>query len=283
LPPLNTVLARRFLEQTRIYAALLGTRGRKPVDLGALERLLVRFSELVIENTAIKEIDINPLLASPEGLLALDARVLLHNENLQEVPKAAIRSYPRKYSAEITLKDGTRLSIRPIRPEDEPSLVRFHGTLSAESVFRRYFTLLPIESRIRHERLSKLCFIDYDRQIALIAERRNEDNSTGDIIGVARLVKSVSGREAEVAAVVSDAFQRRGIGHKLVRLLIEFARDEGLAELKAFVLTENWAMQQLLEAEGFSFHRGGDLSSSEGEMYLPLEKPAPLEHGNPNS
>ncbi|HSU29702.1 MAG TPA: bifunctional acetate--CoA ligase family protein/GNAT family N-acetyltransferase [Bryobacteraceae bacterium] len=270
LPPLNTVLARRFLEQTRVYAALMGTRGRKPVDLGALERLLVRFSELVIENPAIKEIDINPLLASPEGLLALDARVLLHDEKLGEVPKAAIRPYPSKYSAETTLNDGTRLTIRPIRPEDEPSLVRFHGTLSAESVFRRYFTLLPIESRIRHERLSRLCFIDYDRQIALIAERRNEDNSTGEIIGVARLVKSVSGREAEVAAVVSDAFQRRGVGHRLVRLLIEFARDEGLAGLKAFVLTENWAMQKLLETEGFSFRDGGDLSSSEGEMYLAL-------------
>jgi acetyltransferase len=119
-----------------------------------------------------------------------------------------------------------------------------------------------------------MCFIDYDRQIAFIAERRKAADSPGEIVGVARLIKSMSGCEAEVAAVVSDAFQRKGIGRKLVHRLIEFARDENLTALTASVLTENWAMQKLLEAEGFRFRSDNDLNSCEGEMYFALKEPA---------
>ena len=135
LPPLNTTLARRFIEQTRIFTALKGVRGRKPVDIEALERLLVRFSQLVLEQNWIREIDINPLLASSETLLALDARVVLYPQgtNLSEIPKPAIRPYPSKYAGQVGLKDGTVLHIRPIRPEDEPEFVRFHATLSEQS------------------------------------------------------------------------------------------------------------------------------------------------------
>jgi acetyltransferase len=120
LPPLNTTLARRLMEQTQIFPALKGVRGRKPVDLAALEGLLVRFSQLVIEQSSIAEIDINPLLASPEGLLALDARVLLHDPAKQaDVPKPAIRPYPTQYVSQCVMKDGRAVTVRPIRPEDE--------------------------------------------------------------------------------------------------------------------------------------------------------------------
>ena len=125
LPPLNTTLARRMMEQTRIYRALQGVRGRRPVDLAALERLLVRFSELVVEQRRIKEIDINPLLASPERLIALDARVVVHGPEVDadRLPRPAIRPYPTQYVAPWTGEDGLTVTIRPIRPEDEPLMV----------------------------------------------------------------------------------------------------------------------------------------------------------------
>ena len=139
LPPLNTTLARRLMEQTKIYGVFKGVRGRKPIEVAALEQLLVHFSQLVVEQPWIKEIDINPLLASPEQLLALDARMVLHGPEVSEsdLPKLAIRPYPMQYVSTWTLKDGSPVTIRPIRPEDEPLLVKFHETLSEESVYLR--------------------------------------------------------------------------------------------------------------------------------------------------
>ncbi len=128
LPPLNSTLAQRMMERTRIYTALKGVRGRKPVDLNSLERLVVRFSTLISEQPWVKELDINPLIASPDGLLALDARVVLHPNNLKEteLPRLAIRPYPLQYVSEWTANDGTKITFRPIRPEDEPLLYKFH-------------------------------------------------------------------------------------------------------------------------------------------------------------
>ncbi len=141
LPPLNSTLARRLMEQTRIYKALGGVRGRLPVDLQALERLMVHFSRMVCEQPWIKEIDINPLLASHEGLLALDARVVLHDLDVprEKLPHPAIRPYPVQYASYWTPTEGQEVYIRPIRPEDEPKLIRFHETLSENTVYLRYF------------------------------------------------------------------------------------------------------------------------------------------------
>jgi acetyltransferase len=268
LPPLNTTLARRFIEQTRIFTALKGVRGRKPIDILALEQLLVRFSQLVLEQNWIREIDINPVLASAEGLLALDARVVLYGvkTDATELPKPAIRPYPSKYAGLFVLKDGTQLNIRPIRPEDEPQLVRFHSTLSEQSVYRRYFALINLDSRIRHERLIRACFIDYDRQMALVAELPNQDHSPGEIIAVARVIKSPLQNEGEVAAVVSDSFHRKGIGRELVNRLVAFGKDEKLEALRASVLADNPAMQKLLEGAGFEFHESNAPEILEGEL-----------------
>jgi acetyltransferase len=162
LPPLTTTLARRTMEKTKIYTALKGVRGRAPVDTGELEKLLVRFSQLVVEQRWVKEIDINPLLASPEGLIALDARVVLHQAgpHRDELPKPAIRPYPNKYVGTWTMKNGETVAIRPIRPEDEPLIVQFHETLSEHSVYMRYFQSLQLSQRTAHERLTRICFID---------------------------------------------------------------------------------------------------------------------------
>lgn len=270
LPPLNTTLARRFMEQTRIFTALKGVRGRKPVDLEALERLLVRFGHLVLEQKWIREIDINPLLASADTLLALDARVVLHTPetNLSEIPKPAIRPYPSQYAGEVVLNDGTILQIRPIRPEDEPEFVRFHATLSDESVYRRYFFFMNLESRVRHERLIRMCFIDYDRQMAFVAKRTDSAAGAGKVVGVGRLIKAPGANQAEIAVLVSDAFQKRGIGRVLVQRLIEFARDERLELLTASFLAENRPIERLFQSFGFTFRDSTEPEIREAELRL---------------
>ncbi len=253
LPPLNTTLARRIMEQTRIITALKGVRGRRSVDLPALEQLLVRFSYLVVEQPWIKELDINPLLASPDRLLALDARVIVHSPDVADVdlPQPAIRPYPTQYIHVWTTRDGAPLTIRPIRPEDEPSLVRFHGTLSDRSVSLRYFHVMALTTRVAHERLTRICFIDYDREMALVAEYQNPQSGDNEIIGVGRLSKVRGRNEAEFALLVSDRFQRKGIGSTLLERLIQVGRDEKIARIIGDILPENNDMQRLCEKLGF--------------------------------
>jgi acetyltransferase len=254
LPPLNSTLARRMMEQTKIYKALKGVRGRKPVDLAALEQLMVRFSALVAEQRWIKEIDINPLLASPDGLVALDARVVLHDPDMPEsdIPKTAIRPYPTRYVSPWTLKDGTPVTIRPIRPEDEPAMVKFHETLSERSVYLRYFHLMNLSQRVAHERLTRICFIDYAREMALVAERRNPQSGESEILGVGRMTKVHGSDDAEVAVIVSDNWHGRGLGKELLSRLCKVAADERVARLVADVLPDNRDVMRICEKIGFS-------------------------------
>jgi len=216
LPPLNSTLALRMMERTRIYTALKGVRGRRPVDIQSLQHLLVRFSQLVVEQRLIKEIDINPLLASPDRLIALDARVVLYEPGVNEddVPPLAIRPYPLQYVQQWTAKDGTHLVIRPIRPEDEPLIVKFHEKLSEQSVYRRYFEHLRLSDRIKHERLTRICFNDYDREIALVAEHQDPGTGERKIVGVARLSKSRTANDAEFALLVAAEPQTLTTGSK---------------------------------------------------------------------
>jgi acetyltransferase len=257
LPPLSTTLARRLMEQTAIYTALKGVRGRKPVDLAALEELLVHFSQLVVEQRWIKEIDINPLLASPERIIALDARVVVHEPEVtaDQLPKLAIRPYPTRYVSEWTMKDGQKVTIRPIRPEDEPLLVKFHETLSDRTVYMRYLHTLPLSQRIAHERLTRICFIDYDREMALVAERRDPETGEPQILGVARLKKIHGVNEAEFAVLVADPFQGKGLGEELTRRLIRVARDEKMERIVGDILPDNFVMLKLCERLGFKLTR----------------------------
>jgi acetyltransferase len=250
LPPLNTTLARRMMEQTRIYSALRGQRGRAPVDLGALEKLLVRFSQLVVEQPAIKEIDINPLLASSERLIALDARIVLHGPEVADadLPVSAIRPYPTRYIGTLVLRSGARLDVRPLRPEDEPRMVRFHQALSDRSIHDRYAGAIALDARVAHDRLARLCFIDYDRQMALIAE-----SAARGILAVARLVRLPGTGDAEFALLVADAMQGQGLGRALLGKLLEVGRDWGLARIVAEILPENRRMRRVCADLGFTF------------------------------
>jgi acetyltransferase len=273
LPPLNTTLARRMMEQTKIYGALKGIRGRKPVDLARLEHLLVAFSRLVVEQPWIREIDINPLLASAEGLVALDARIVLHGlETVEEsLPKLAIRPYPAQYVRPWRLKTGESILIRPICPEDEPLMVRFHEPLSERSVYLRYFHMIALGQRIAHDRLTRICFVDYDREIALVAERKDPALGEHQIIGVGRLVKVHGENAAEVAVIVSDAFQRRGLGTELARRLVEVARDEKCDRVIADLLPENTGMQCVFRRLGFDLRHSAQEDAIKAALPLDLE------------
>ncbi len=269
LPPLNRTLARRLMERTRIYRALQGVRARKAIDLSALENLIVRFSQLVAEQPRIKEIDINPLLAAPEGLIALDARVVLHPVNVppEKLPRLAIRPYPTQYVTAVALRDGTAVTVRPIRPEDEPLMVRFHEGLSEQSVRFRYFGFLSLSQRTGHEHLIRACFSDYDREIALVVDRAAEDG-THEILGVGRLIKAHSFDEAEFAIVIADAWHGRGIGSTLLRLMIGAARKEKIRCVKGHILPDNTAMLHVSKKAGFDLNFEPDEGEWEAELVL---------------
>ncbi|KAB2843170.1 GNAT family N-acetyltransferase, partial [bacterium] len=252
LPPLTTTLARTLMSQTRIYRALLGVRGRPPVDMKALEGLLVDFSRLIVEQPWIRELDINPLLVSETGMLALDARVLLHEpkQNPSGLPRAAIRPYPHQYEWNFQTRDGTPVRLRPIRPEDEPRVVAFQGGLSPESVFSRYFSTPNLQERTRHDRLSQLCFIDYARQMVLVAETEDAaGNNT--VVGLGHLIRMRGAPGSEFALLLADAFQRRGLGTAMLQRLIDVARAEGWGPVTAVMLPENRAMQEICQRLGF--------------------------------
>ena len=255
LPPLNSTLARRLMEQTKIYKALKGVRGRKPVDIDALDELLVRFSQLIVEQRWIKEIDINPLLASSDRLVALDARVVVHGPEIteEELPESAIRPYPVKLVSTWTMKDGNDVVIRPIRPEDEPLLITFHEKLSERSVYLRYFQPMKLTQRTSHERLTRICFIDYNREMALVAERQNEAGEP-ELLAVGRLSKIHGRDEGEMAAVAIDAAQHKGLGTELYTRLIDVARQAKLKKLISIMLPENREMRALCVKLGFKMY-----------------------------
>ena len=266
LPPLTTTLARRMMQRTLIYTALKGVRGRPPADLEGLEQLLVKFSWLVTEQRWIKEIDINPLIISYDPasgqppMVALDARVVVYGPETAEadLPRLAIVPYPSQYIQPFTARSGEALTLRPIRPEDEPLMVKFHGTLSERSVYMRYLHPLQLTQRVAHERLSRICFIDYAREMALVAERTVAHSDGGapddrEILGVGRLSRTgPSNAEAEFAILVADNFQGQGLGSELLRRLVAIGREEGIGRIIGYISTENDAMQNIARKLGFT-------------------------------
>jgi acetyltransferase len=273
LPPLNATLARRMIERTRIARALQGVRGRPALDISALEQLLVRFSELVIELPRIKEIDINPLLATPDGFTALDVRMVLHDVGVADaaLPTTVIRPYPNQHVATWQLRDGSAAVIRPIRPEDEPMIRAFHFTLSERSVYQRYFNTFKIDQRIAHDRLARICFIDYDREMALVVERRNAEGRP-EIIAVGRLSKLPGLKAAEFSMTISDAWQRHGLGTELLRRLVTIGREEGLCRITADILADNSGMKAVAKKAGFKV-----TTSPDGDCRAEIELTKPTE------
>ncbi|MEO1440927.1 MAG: bifunctional acetate--CoA ligase family protein/GNAT family N-acetyltransferase [Chloroflexota bacterium] len=254
LPPLTTTLARRMIEQTKIAEALKGVRGRNPVDMDLMEKIMVRFSQLIVENPWIKEMDINPLFADENQILALDARSVLHpaDTNLEnDVPKTAIRPYPVQYVDDYVAPEGKTLRIRPIRPEDEPLAVDFHMGLSEQTVKLRYMYNFPLEERITHERLAAVTFIDYDREIALVAI--DEVDGKEKLVAVGRLEMLSGTKEVgEFGILVADDYQRMGLGSALLERLLEIGKQEGVKRVFGKLLIQNQDSVKFLHNFGFT-------------------------------
>jgi acetyltransferase len=184
----------------------------------------------------------------------------LHDPEVNEdqLPRLAIRPYPLQYIGEWTATDGTDFTIRPIRPEDEPLMVRFHEHLSEQTVYKRYFEQLGLSLRTTHERLTRICFNDYDREIALVAEYRDPCSGESQIVGVGRLSKSHTANEAEFALLVADEFQGKGLGTELLRRLVRIGSDEKLDRIVGDILLANAQMLAVSKRVGFRSRGTGE-------------------------
>jgi acetyltransferase len=240
LPPLNSVLAQDLIGQTRVHDLLRGYRDRPAADLEAIQRVLERVGQLALDLPEIAELDINPLLAGASGAMALDARIRV--APAVDAAPPAIRPYPGHLAHQAVLEDGSTVSVRPIRPEDEPGIAGMLARSSQEDLRLRFFA--PIR-QLSHESAARLTQIDYGREMAFVAV---ED---GELLGVSRLAEDPEGETAEFAVLVRTDRQKRGLGERLMSDLIGYARDRGIAVLHGTVMTENRRMLALCEKLGF--------------------------------
>jgi acetyltransferase len=250
LPPLNQTLAKRLMEETKAYKLIQGWRGKPPANLEDLEETLVNFSNLIVDFPEIAEIDINPLAISEGKPCALDARIILDKDYIESAypyPHLVITPYPTRFIMPWRLLDGTEVVLRPIRPEDEPLEREFLSTLSEESLRTRFFSAFK---DISHQWLVMFCNIDYDRHIAIVAEVKEDEERK--IIGVARVIIDPDFNSGEIAVLVHDRVQRKGVGRKLMEMVIKIARWKGLHEIYGDVLTDNANMLRLCRRLGFA-------------------------------
>ncbi|MGF3554069.1 MAG: acetate--CoA ligase alpha subunit [Thermoplasmatota archaeon] len=261
-PPLNQVLAHRIIEKTKAYNLLKGFRGIPPADMKKVEETMVKFSQLIIDNPEIKEIDINPLIVNDNDLIALDARIILDKEP-EKYPHLVIAPYPAKYTKKVKLKDGTEVLLRPIKPEDEMLWLEMFKSFSEETVKFRFFRIIK---ETPHELRTRYCNIDYDREIGIVAEI--EENSKKRFLGVSRLIFDPGSTErAEFALVVTDEWHRLGLGSEFVDYTIYIAKDKGLKVIHGVVLKENIPMISLCREKNFKIMEG-DPGEYKVEYYL---------------
>ena len=251
LPPLNQTLAKMLMQDTKVYKMLQGFRGKPAADFQELEEILVNFSNLIVDFPEIAEIDINPLAISNGKASALDARIVI-DKNYDATGRSAyshliITPYPTRYITPWKLSDGTEVLLRPIRPEDEPAEHEMLSSLSEKTLRTRFFSVIK---DISHEWLILFCNIDYDRHMAIVAEM--EENGKKTMIGVARLIMNQDLTSGEVAVLVQERFQGKHLGSKFVEILIGIARERGLEDVRADVLTENASMLNVFRRLGFA-------------------------------
>ena len=254
LPPLNQTLARRMMEETKIYRALSkGLRNVSPLDMRVLEEVVVKFSNLIVDFPEIAEMEINPLAASKDTIYALDARMVIDPEALKITDRythLAILPYPIKYVVPWRLKDGTEVILRPIRPEDEQIEHELIKGLSNETSRFRFFGIIK---ELSHRDLVRFCNIDYDREMAIIAEVR--EGGKKKELGVSRLILEPCRKRGEFAVVVTDEYQGQGLGTKLIDMLIEIATEKNLESIYGLIHPENSVMIRLCEKMGFTIKR----------------------------
>lgn len=253
LPPLNRLLARRMMEATKVYQLLKGVRGRPPANIERLEEILICLSQLVSDFPEISELDMNPVIAMDDDVMALDARVVLAPSSVSAPDHLIISPYPNQYESTTVTKGGVNIKIRPIRPEDATMLQQMHKSLSDRSVYMRFCHPLK---ELSPQLLARFTQIDYDREVALVAMEADHEKEA--FLGVARSINDVSGDSAELAVVVTDAWQGKGVGAALMELCMAITLERGVKKLSAYILPENYVMRSLVRKLGWTCTKVGD-------------------------
>ncbi|HET9596256.1 MAG TPA: bifunctional acetate--CoA ligase family protein/GNAT family N-acetyltransferase [Anaeromyxobacteraceae bacterium] len=241
LPPLNLPLARELVARTRVAALLDSSPNRPAADLDAICLTLMKISQLVADHPEIVEIDVNPLLADDRGVLAVGGYMAIAPAATVGPARLAIRPYPEGLEEVVTLKDGTEVTLRPVRPEDEAAHSEFITRLSPEDSHFRFFHTVR---SMPHTQLARLTQIDYDREMAFIATRRGPSGAP-ETIGVVRTVADAENETAELSIVVRSDLKRRGLGKQLMRKAIDHCRSRGTKEIAGDVLAANDSMLEL--------------------------------------
>ncbi|WP_051564389.1 bifunctional acetate--CoA ligase family protein/GNAT family N-acetyltransferase [Desulfovermiculus halophilus] len=251
LPPLNRLLAKKMMKQTRLYRLLQGYRSIPAANSLALEEAMIRLAHLVSDFAYIEELDINPLICMGQEIIALDARVVLNPEPAVPTPfHLVISAYPNQYESYATTKNGLDIFIRPIKPEDAPLLTDFFKTLSQQTVYFRFFRPLK---QLPKDMLVRFTQIDYDREIALVALHESEGGE--EMLGAARVIKEHHANSGEFAVLVSDSWQGQGIGAALLKTCLTIAQERGLQRVWGCVLSGNTQMRALGKKLGFDIKR----------------------------
>ncbi|MBL8306617.1 MAG: GNAT family N-acetyltransferase, partial [Rubrivivax sp.] len=258
LPPLNQFLARQMITRARVAEMLGEWRGAPAAELGALETVLLRVSEMVCALPQLREMDINPIIVDEHGAVAVDARIVIENSGTSPgtYGHLAILPYPSGQDREWPLKGGGAYTIRPIHPDDAEMLQALVRGLSAESRYFRFASQMP---ELPTRMLARFTLIDYDREMALVAvvkERSTADDGTVSeterIVGVSRYITNPDGTSCEFSLVVADDFAGKGLGSRLMMSIIESARSKGLSEIIGLILSNNQPMFKLMNSLGFT-------------------------------
>lgn len=266
LPPLNRLLARRLMQETKIYHLLEGYRNHPPADLTLLEEILLRLSQIVADFPEIDELDINPLMIMNKDACAVDARVLLSPAPVTAPLHLVISPYPNQYEARIAHKELGELFIRPIRPEDAPLMVEHFETLSSQSIYFRFFSSMK---RLPPSMLARFTQVDYDREIALAALCASEPHEK--MLGVARIITEINPKHAEFSVSVGDPWQGKGIGAELLKRCLRIAQERGIEKVWGLVLAENTQMLALGRKLKFAVKK--ILGESDYELTIDLTQP----------
>ena len=250
LLPLNQTLARRMMEETKVYQLLKGYRNLPPANIKLLEEIIVRFSRMMVDFPQLKEFEINPLLINENEAFALDARAVINSKRIFSTSHEhlVISPYPEKYKSLWKLRDGRTVILRPIKPEDEPLWLEMFHNFSQESLHFRLFQ--TIIEPVAHEFSARYCNIDYDRELAIVAEI--EDNGQRKMLGVVRLNIDPSENSGEISFIVADPWQGQGLGSKMVDYVIEICKDKKLEMINAVMLPDNFRAIKLFREMGFS-------------------------------
>lgn len=250
LPPLNLNLAKDMVSRTAIYRLLKGYRDKEAINMDALLLTLIKLSQMVVDLDHLAELDINPLLANKEGVIALDARIKASVKKVAGAEQLAIYPYPEKYEELVRLKSGQTFKLRPIRPEDEPALIESFETMTQEEIRFRFFHVVKT---MDHRMAARFTQIDYDREMAFVVTDPDSD-SERRLYAVVRLIREPSLNSAEFSLIVNHVVAGQGLGTLLMRRIISYAKTQGLNEIYGEVLKENKAMISICRKVGFSIH-----------------------------